>query len=196
MCHDESSCNDRCRWNNENVHWKCSSAGHGSRKAVPDGIFDADESLLKHANKVYLEYCTSDAHWANTEKWSRPDGGLLQFRGQVVVQSMITDLVERHSSRVKVAPWQYTSSPPAPPQGAPGGSRQLGAPRRRPAHWAPSHRLGCSSELAASEAAHSPAFDHSGTASEQTQVNVTSSCLGAARPAHGGRWSTWTTCPR
>ena len=102
MCHDESSCNDRCRWNNENVHWKCSSAGHGSRKAVPDGIFDADESLLKHANKVYLEYCTSDAHWANTEKWTRPDGGLLQFRGQVVVQSMLTDLVEKHGSMVKV----------------------------------------------------------------------------------------------
>ena len=31
------------------------------------------------------------------------------------------------------------SSPPAPPQGATGGSGQLGTSRRRPRHWAPSH---------------------------------------------------------
>ena len=34
----------------------------------------------------------------------------------------------------------------SPPQGAPGGSEQLGTPRKRPAHWVPSHSLGCSSE--------------------------------------------------
>ena len=55
-------------------------------------------------NKVFLDYCTSDAHWANTERWVRPDGGLLQFRGQVVVQSMFTDLVEKHCRMVKVPP--------------------------------------------------------------------------------------------
>ena len=33
-----------------------------------------------------------------------------------------------------------------PPQGAPGGSGQLGTPRARPSHWAPRHRLGGSSE--------------------------------------------------
>ena len=38
------------------------------------------------------------------------------------------------------------SSAPVPPQGAPGGSGQLGTPRKRPAHWIPSHCLGCSSE--------------------------------------------------
>eukprot|EP00964_Phaeocystis_antarctica_P155758 scaffold125079_cov51-Phaeocystis_antarctica.AAC.3 len=38
------------------------------------------------------------------------------------------------------------SSLPAPPQGAPGGSGQLSTPRKRPAHWAPSHCLGCSSQ--------------------------------------------------
>ena len=31
-----------------------------------------------------------------------------------------------------------------PPQGAPGGSGQLGTPRKRPARWAPRHGLGCS----------------------------------------------------
>ena len=49
-------------------------------------------------------------------------------------------------SRVKLRPpWQRPSSAPAPPQGAPGGSGQLGTPRKRPTHWAPSHCLGCSS---------------------------------------------------
>ena len=47
---------------------------------------------------------------------------------------------------MKVPSWQGRSSPPVPPQGAPGGSGQLGTPRKRPAHWAPSHCLGCSSQ--------------------------------------------------
>ena len=39
------------------------------------------------------------------------------------------------------------SSPPAPPRGALGGSVfWLGTPRVRPSHWAPRHRLSCSSE--------------------------------------------------
>ena len=38
------------------------------------------------------------------------------------------------SSMVKVPPWQCPSSAPVPPQGAPGGSGQLGAPGKRPAH--------------------------------------------------------------
>ena len=46
------------------------------------------------------------------------------------------------------AAWAVTrpSSAPVPPQGAPGGSGLLGAPREGPTHWAPSHRLGCSSQ--------------------------------------------------
>ena len=46
----------------------------------------------------------------------------------------------------KRLPWQCPSSPPVPPQGAPGGSGQVGTPRVRHSHWAPSHCLGCSSE--------------------------------------------------
>ena len=38
------------------------------------------------------------------------------------------------------------NSAPVPLQGAPGGSGQRSTPRARPAHWAPSHCLGCSSE--------------------------------------------------
>ena len=43
-------------------------------------------------------------------------------------------------------PWQCPSSAPAAPQRAPAGSGQLGTPRARPGHWAPSHGLGGSSE--------------------------------------------------
>ena len=44
----------------------------------------------------------------------------------------------------KCSPW--LCSAPAPPQDAPAGSGQLGTPRKRPTHWAPSHGLGCSSQ--------------------------------------------------
>jgi hypothetical protein len=43
-------------------------------------------------------------------------------------------------------PWHRLSSAPAPPQGAPGGSGWLDAPRERPAQWAPRRRLRCSSQ--------------------------------------------------
>ena len=48
-------------------------------------------------------------------------------------------------SMVKVQSGQCPSSAPVPPQGTPGGSGQLSTPRERPALWAPSHCLGCSS---------------------------------------------------
>ena len=43
------------------------------------------------------------------------------------------------------APLAVPHLAPAPPQGAPGGPVQLGTPRVSPSHWAPSHRLRCSS---------------------------------------------------
>ena len=52
-------------------------------------------------------------------------------------------------SMVKAQSGLCPSSAPVPPQGAPGGSRQLGTPRKRPCHCTPSQCLG----LAASEAA-------------------------------------------
>eukprot|EP00964_Phaeocystis_antarctica_P062459 scaffold37428_cov51-Phaeocystis_antarctica.AAC.2 len=55
---------------------------------------------------------------------------------------------ERSCSMVKVPPWQCPGSAPVPPQGRPGGS---GKTRHSQAEagplWAPSHCLGCSSEL-------------------------------------------------
>ena len=51
------------------------------------------------------------------------------------------------------------SSAPVPPQGAPGGSGQLFTLTRRRSRWAPSHRLGCSSEPPPKPAADVSAFD-------------------------------------
>ena len=51
-------------------------------------------------------------------------------------------LQHRHSGPT----WQCLTSALAHPQGAPGGVGQLGTRRKRPAQWAPSHCLGCSSE--------------------------------------------------
>ena len=65
--------------------------------------------------------------------------------GQVLMWQVPAD-DPRLGSMVKVPPWQCPMSAPVPPQGAPGGSRQLGTPRERPGHWPPSHRLGCSSQ--------------------------------------------------
>ena len=50
----------------------------------------------------------------------------------------------QHGQR-ECAPWQCPSSAAAPPQGASGSSGWLSAPRKRPAHWEPSHCLGSSS---------------------------------------------------
>ena len=50
------------------------------------------------------------------------------------------------TARSKPPLWQRPSSALVPPPGAPGGSGRLGTARKRPAHWTPSHCLGCSSE--------------------------------------------------
>ena len=49
-------------------------------------------------------------------------------------------------SMVKVPALAVPQLGVTPPQGAPVDSGQLGTPRKRPAYWAPSHCLGCSSE--------------------------------------------------
>ena len=45
------------------------------------------EDRLQNANKVFVRYCTSDAHMGNAANWGR------QFRGAEVVQAVLTDLV-------------------------------------------------------------------------------------------------------
>ena len=85
---------------------------------------------------------------------------------------------------VKVPPWRCPSSAPVPPRGAPGGSGQLGTPRVRPRHWAPSHCLGCSSDPPPKSPISPPlTIQVSGSeASEQKRAAV----VGAIRHAWGG----------
>ena len=73
-------------------------------------------------------------------------------------------------------PGQRPSSAPVPPQGAPGGSGQLGASRKRSGQ--PLLRV---LELAASKAANSIAFGHSGCA-------ATRRCV---RPSARASWEGW-----
>mgnify|MGYP006188326177 FL=1 len=76
-------------------------------------------------------------------------------------------------SMVKVAPRQCSSSAPGPPQSAPGGPGQLGTPRKRPTHWAPSRCLrGARASRRASKAADFTAFDHPGS-STTTRASTT-----------------------
>lgn len=48
------------------------------------------DELLANANKAYVRYCTSDAHMGNNESFG------YQFRGSVVVQAVLRDLVATH----------------------------------------------------------------------------------------------------
>ena len=102
MCYSEVSCRERC-WNfNSNSNYSvarklCSSHSWEESITVPNGLMSADgDPLLAHAHKVHLRYCTSDAHWGDAEAFDSPAGGLMQFRGSVVVEAMLADLVARH----------------------------------------------------------------------------------------------------
>ena len=65
---------------------------------------------------------------------------------------------------VKVTPWQCPSSAPVPPQRAPGGSGRLAQHSQGEASPLGAQALPRVLELAASKAAHFPAFDHPGGA--------------------------------
>eukprot|EP00964_Phaeocystis_antarctica_P059754 scaffold35523_cov53-Phaeocystis_antarctica.AAC.3 len=82
-------------------------------------------------------------------------------------------------STVKARSLQCPGSARVPPQGAPGGSGQLGTPRTRPAHWAPSHGLGCSSEPP-------PQPPTSPPLSIQARLPVRLHVAGHRRPRRGG----------
>eukprot|EP00964_Phaeocystis_antarctica_P103123 scaffold68417_cov45-Phaeocystis_antarctica.AAC.1 len=58
-------------------------------------------------------------------------------------KKMKTSLGSKPGIMAEVTPWQCPSSAPVPAQGTPGGSGQLGTPRAKLSHWAPSHCLGC-----------------------------------------------------
>lgn len=86
-CWDKKSCAQRCAGKPE----LCSSYVWGSTKDLT-GIFshtneEVHESL-RTANKVFVAYCTSDAHMGDAQAFG------YEFRGARVVQAVLTDLVQ------------------------------------------------------------------------------------------------------
>jgi len=83
-CWDEASCHERCA----TAASKCSSL-LWSDVHSPGGILASTAPRLANAHKVYVPYCTSDAHMGNARAFG------MQFRGAVVVRSVLADLVRR-----------------------------------------------------------------------------------------------------
>jgi len=84
-CWSDKTCEWRCR----NAPGLCGSSSYNSTMKVPEGLFSARHETLQQANKVFVPYCTSDAHMGNGEAFGR------QFRGARVVEAVLTDLVQR-----------------------------------------------------------------------------------------------------
>lgn len=83
-CWDEISCQARCATDAS----RCSSLLWPDLYS-PGGILASTEPRLANAHKVYVPYCTSDAHMGNARAYG------MQFRGAVVVRSVLADLVSR-----------------------------------------------------------------------------------------------------
>lgn len=98
-CTSEESCNSRC--DPKSPDWKKNKALCTSNDLADgagfQGIFTpATNKYLKNAHKVYVNYCTSDAHMGDGEAFhyhSEPEKQF-QFRGQRVVKAVLKDLVE------------------------------------------------------------------------------------------------------
>ena len=90
-CYDKSSCENRCGTPSspKRTSHLCSSFGWQSAVDL-EGIFLADDPILRHANKAFVPYCTSDGHMGNgmANGW--------QFRGQRVIQGVLRELVNIH----------------------------------------------------------------------------------------------------
>jgi len=89
-CHDEESCTSRCGPSDaiNASNQLCSSKTLEGTKSIY-GIFLPDNDHLGGANKVFVHYCTSDAHMGNATAMG------YQFRGHQVVQAVLSDLVDR-----------------------------------------------------------------------------------------------------
>lgn len=89
-CYDAESCRKRCgdpSGPSDDV--LCGSIRHPETETL-QGIFaPRDHEGLMNAHKVYVKYCTSDGHMGDGEGFG------FQFRGKVVVQAILRDLVER-----------------------------------------------------------------------------------------------------
>jgi len=88
-CYNEKSCAKRCPKGSED--WHCSSKGYKNEKKLSGGLLHPEiDSAISLAHRVWVPYCTSDAHMGDAEAFNG-----MQFRGARVLRATITDLVER-----------------------------------------------------------------------------------------------------
>lgn len=90
-CFSATSCAERCGTPSapKTGSSLCSSRAWGDTTSE-EGLFAPASSGLADANKVFVRYCTSDGHMGNATQFG------WQFRGGVVVASVIADVVRRH----------------------------------------------------------------------------------------------------
>ena len=89
-CYDKKSCAERCPTGSMGP--LCSSKLYSAVRML-DGVFRAEDGTLNASNKVFVPYCSSDGHMGNNER--RPAEGF-RFRGAVIVQAVLRDLVTMH----------------------------------------------------------------------------------------------------
>ena len=106
QCRSRRSCEKRCVSENGGFNIaesRCSSKkwgktfrGYGLMAKLGDSGGGSSESYLARAHhKVFIRYCTSDAHMGRGTT-EGPRGLRFNFRGQTVVQQVISDLVDKH----------------------------------------------------------------------------------------------------
>lgn len=89
-CTDERECKSRCPPGNMDSKPLCSSMSWGKQTTFSGGLMaPKNDTMLYGANKAFIKYCTSDAHMGNADAFG------LKFRGAVVVQAVLKDMVQR-----------------------------------------------------------------------------------------------------
>lgn len=90
-CYDDITCKDRIFYSA--IFWQLfiSSKYWPSQRKYTGGIFDMQGTPFEKANLVFLPYCSSDAHMADTERMIH--GVNVQFRGRALAFAAITGLI-------------------------------------------------------------------------------------------------------
>jgi len=84
-CWDAPSCAKRCADGSKD-HRRCTSSGWQEERSF-SGLLASKAPRLANANKVYVPYCTSDAHVGDATAFG------MEFRGAAVVRAVLRDLV-------------------------------------------------------------------------------------------------------
>ena len=97
MCYDQQSCSRRCGAGSFDVRVGRCGLLNGTRTRPRNGtwagIFSSSDPELRHANLLFVPYCSSDAWWANASRWG------MEFRGSAILQAALDEAVTRGLGR-------------------------------------------------------------------------------------------------